>query len=256
MSGSGPCAACRKACCANYTVSINGCDAWIIAKGLHLPLESFLVYFPVNEDCDRGFLLEPAGTRYEIALDKVGHYQKGNPCVFWVDMANGGGRCGIYPYRPMVCQTYPAYHDRGTVVLRNDVLCPEGAWNLAGMDLPVYRQRLYRFRMEQDVYACVVSRWNDAVDRAGRTFTIREYYAALMNIYESINRWTEKVPAATFDDLCRKWGALPAASPNPLVADIAVPADDTWRSCIADLREQIGRSAPSFAEPMELAAAG
>ena len=255
MSASGPCASCRKACCANYTVSINGYDAWVIAKGLHLPLESFLVHFPVAEQNDRGFLLEPGGRRYEIALDKVGQYRKGNPCVFWVDFSNGSGRCGIYPYRPHVCQTYPAYQHEGTVVLRNDVLCPEGAWNLAGMDLPVFRQRLYRFRMEQDIYTYVVSGWNDAVARAGRTFPIRDYFTALMNIYEGINRWTEAVPREALTELSRMWGAMSPASPNPLFADIGEPDDHQWRFSIAGLREQISRSAPCFAESRELAAA-
>lgn len=255
MSASGPCASCRKACCANYTVSITGYDAWVIGKGLHLPLESFLVYFPVAEKNDRGFELEPKGVHYEIALDKVGQYRKGHPCVFWVDLANGGGRCGIYPYRPMVCQTYPAYHEQGTVVLRNDVLCPEGAWNLTGMDLPVFRQRLYRFRMEQDVYTYLVSGWNDCVERAGRTFAVGEFYTALMNVYEGINRWATGVPPDVLNDLIRRWGAMPPALPNPLFADIAAPGDEVWRASISDLRVQIRDAAPWFVESMELAAA-
>ena len=255
MSASGPCASCRKACCANYTVSITGYDAWVIAKGLHLPLDSFLVYFPVTEKNERGFVLEPNGPRYEIALDKVGQYRKGNPCVFWVDLENGGGRCGIYPYRPMVCQTYPAYQDQDTVALRNDVLCPEGAWNLTGMDLPIFRQRLYRFRMEQDVYAYLISGWNDSVERAGRTFTVLEYYTALMNVYEGVNQWTTRVPADAMNDIVRRWGAMPAAQPNPLFADIAPNGDGVWRSAIGDLRERIRQAAPWFVESSELVAA-
>lgn len=256
MSGSGPCASCRKACCANYTVSINGYDAWVIGKGLHLPLESFAIYFPVAEQNDSGFILEPGGSRYEIALDKMGQYRKGNFCVFWVELSNGGGRCGIYPYRPMVCQTYPAYQQQEMVVLRDDVLCPEGVWNLVGMDLPVFRQRLSRFRMDQGIYTCIVSQWNDAVERAGRTFTIREYYTAIMNVYESINRWAEGISREALDDLSRKWGEMPEASPNPLFADTASADDDEqWHSSIAALREQIRRSAPVFAEQRKLAAA-
>jgi Fe-S-cluster containining protein len=255
MSASGPCASCRKACCANYTVTITGYDAWVIAKGLHLPLESFLVYFPIGDQNERGFALEPNGAHYEVALDKVGQYRKGNPCVFWVDLGNGGGRCGIYPYRPMVCQTYPAYHDQGTVALRNDVLCPEGAWNLTGMDLPVFRRRLYRFRMEQDIYAYLVSGWNDNVERTGRTFTVTDFYTMLMNVYEGIHRWTMRVPEDAMDGIVRRWGAMQLSSPNPLFADIAAPGDDVWRSAIADLRGRIQESAPWFVESRELVAA-
>jgi Fe-S-cluster containining protein len=256
MSAPGPCASCRKACCANYTVSVTGYDAWVIAKGLHLPPDSFLVYFPAAEKNERGFLLEPKGTRYEIALDKVGPYRKGNPCVFWVDLGNGGGgRCGIYPYRPMVCQTYPAYQDQDTVALRNDVLCPEGAWSLTGMDLPVFRQRLYRFRMEQDVYTYLTWAWNDSVERAGRTFSVVDFYTALMNVYEGVNRWTTRVPPDAMNEIVKRWGAMPPAAPNPLFADLAATGDHVWRSAISDLREQIRQSAPWFVEARELVAA-
>ncbi len=255
MNGSGPCASCRKACCTSYTVSINGYDAWVIGKGLHLSLESFLVYFPVAEQNDRGFLLEPGGKRHEIALDKVGQYRKGNPCVFWLELSNGSGRCGIYPYRPMVCQTYPAYQQQEIVVLRDDVLCPDGAWNLVGMDLPVFRQRLSRFRMEQDIYAYIVSGWNDAVERTGRTFTIREYYTALMNVYGSISQWKEGLSRDVLNNLLRKWGESPSTSPNPLFADMASAGDDEqWRLSITALRQQIKHAALLFVESRECVA--
>lgn len=254
MSGPGPCGSCRKACCANYTVSINGYDAWLIGKGLHLPLESFLVYFPVGEENDRGFLLEPGGKRYELALDKVGEYRKGNPCVFLVELPGGGGRCGIYPYRPMVCQTYPAYRQEEIVVLRDDVLCPEGAWNLVGMDLPLFRQRLSHFRMEQEIYAYIVSGWNEAVERAGRTFTIRAYYTALMNLYEGIDRWRKDFSPEALNDLSRQWGERPSTSPNPLVADLtSAGSDERWSAAIAALRQRIKNDAPLFAESRESA---
>ena len=257
MSGSGPCSSCRKRCCTNYTVSITGHDAWVIGKGLHLPLESFLIYFPVTEKNDRGFLLESGGQRHEIALDKVGQYQKGNPCVFWVELASGGGRCGIYSSRPMVCQTYPAYQQQEMVVLRDDVLCPEGAWNLVGMDLPVFRQRLSRFRMEQDIYAYIVAGWNRAVERGGRAFSIREYYTALMNVYEHLHRWMESITPDARGSLAREWGEMHPSAPNPLFADVASPeADGQWHALVAALRESIRRSAPWFAESRELVSAG
>ncbi len=256
MNGSSPCGACRKRCCTQYTVSINGYDAWVIGRGLHLPLESFLVYFPVTEQNERGFLLEPEGSRYEIALDKVGQYQKENPCVFWVELENGGGRCGIYAYRPMVCQTYPAYQRQDMVVLRDDVLCPEGAWNLVGMDLPVFRRRLSRFRMEQDIYAYVVAGWNTAVGREGRTFDIREYYAALMSIYESLNRWVECALADVHDHVARNWGEMDPTAPNPLFADIvSQDEDEQWHAAVTGIRECIGRATPWSTGSREVIAA-
>ena len=141
------------------------------------------------------------------------------------------------------------------MALRNDVLCPEGAWSLTGMDLPVFRQRLYRFRMEQDVYTYLISGWNDSVERAGRAFAVAEYYSALMNVYEGVNRWTTRVPADAMNEIVKRWGAMPPASPNPLFADIAGTGDHVWRSAIGDLREQIHQAAPWFVEARELVAA-
>jgi Fe-S-cluster containining protein len=220
---SGPCSSCRKRCCTSYTVSITGYDAWVIGKGLHLPLESFLVYFPVTEQNDRGFLLEPGGTRYEIALDKVGRYQKGNPCVFWVELASGGGRCGIYSCRPRVCQTYPAYQLEEMVVLRDDVLCPEGAWNLVGMDLVQFRQRLSQFRMEQDLYAYAVSEWNRLVERGGVPRSIRDYYTYVMNLYDRIDRFLGTLEVGALAEAVQQWGEAHPSRPNPLVADLSTP---------------------------------
>ena len=256
MSGASPCAACRKRCCANYTVSINGYDVFVISKTLHLLPESYLIYFPVTDRNERGFLLDPGGNRYEIALDKAGHYQKGNPCIFWIELSHGGGRCGIYSHRPMVCQTYPAYQQQEIVVLRDDVLCPEGAWNLAGMELGTFRERLSRFRMQQDIYAYIVAAWNDAIERANRRMTVREYYTALLNIYESLDRWTADIPSEERNDFVRKWGGLPPASPNPLFADTASSEDDPrWRLFIAALREHIRGAAPWFAEARKVGSA-
>lgn len=253
MSGSGPCSSCRKRCCTSYTVSITGYDAWWIGKGLFMPLESFLVYFPVSEQNERGFLLDPNGPRHEIALDKVGSYQKGNPCVFWVELVHGGGRCGIYPYRPLVCQTYPAYQSEETVVLREDVLCPEGAWNLVGMDLPVFRERLSRFRMQQDIHAYVVAGWNRSVDREEASRSITEFFSVLMNIYEPLHRWLQTLPQGLEKMLAREWGALPAAAPNPLFADVmSAGEDESWHSALSGIRSCIHRSAPWCSEGGEI----
>jgi hypothetical protein len=199
----------------------------------------------VSAENERGFCLKPGGGRYEIAVDKVGRYQKGNPCVFWIELANGGGRCGIYPYRPMVCLTYPCYRQEEMVVLRDDVLCPEGAWNLLGMDLPVFRERLLRFQMEQDIYAYVVAGWNRAVEQQGWARGIRDYYTALMNVYERLRRYRESTPAAVQAQLIQKWGVLRPAGPNPLFADLVPPEEDEeWHAAVTAIRDFV----PWFAE--------
>ena len=237
----GPCASCRKRCCSEYTVSITGYDAWFLAKELHLPLESFLVHFPVGEGHARGFVLEPGGPSFEIALDKQGEYRKGNPCVFWLELPNGGGRCGVYAQRPRVCQTYPTYQLQDTVVLRDDVLCPSGAWNLTGMALPVFRRRLSHFRMERDIYAYFVDRWNRHVERGGRARGLGEYFVALLNVYDELARSAAESASDLGAEMVRRWAELPASAPNPLVADV-VGDDPRWRSFVNKIRDSLQRA--------------
>jgi Fe-S-cluster containining protein len=220
---SSPCSACTKRCCSNYTVSITGRDAWVIGTNLRLPLESFLVYFPVGDQVERGFRLEPGGPRFEMALDKVGGFQRGNPCIFWIDLMNGRGRCGIYAVRPHVCQTYPAYQHGDLVMLRDDVLCPEGSWSLAGMDLPLFRNRLYEFRIEQDIYSAVVAAWNEYLEREGHGQRIDLFYAHVMNAYDRIDRVRSILTPHAAARLLEAWGSRDASSPSPLLVNLGFP---------------------------------
>lgn len=246
MNAFSPCAACGRPCCANYTVSIVGVDAWIIGKRLFLPLDAFLITFPASPQNDSGFMLEPGGQRYEIALDKVGQYQKGNPCVFWMALHEGYGRCGIYPYRPLVCQTYPAYHQGEVVALRDDVFCPARSWNLMGMDVSLFRKRLYRFRMQRDLYAFAVHAWNRAIEQSGRARGLDQYYAFLMNLYERVHEASTALAAEQLKQIGDHWGARGANAPNPLFADLTEPPGvPEWRRLLLEIRDIVERcSAP------------
>jgi Fe-S-cluster containining protein len=236
---SSPCSACTKRCCANYTVSVNGYDAWLIGTRLRLPLESFLVYFVVGEEAERGFRLDAGGPRHEIALDKVGGFARGNPCVFWIDLMNGRGRCGIYAVRPHVCQTYPAYQQADVVMLRDDVLCPEGSWSLGGLDLPLFRRRTYAFRVEQDVYAAVVAAWNDQVERDARGRRIEDFYAHLMNAYDRLERLRSSFSPPVAARLLEAWGGREPTAPSPLVVDLGFPEVEEASGMLARIREAV-----------------
>jgi Fe-S-cluster containining protein len=214
---SSPCSSCTKRCCANYTVSINGYDAWLISRRLRLPLPSFLVHFPVAEGAERGFRLQQGGTCYELALDKTGGFSRGNPCIFWIDLMNGRGRCGIYGVRPLVCQTYPAYQQEDLVLLRDDVMCPEGSWTLAGMDLPLFRRRLSSFRVEQDIYAALVSAWNDQLQAGQRPSSIDAFHTHLLDTYDRLERLRGTLPVEQIARLTMAWAARDAAAASPLV---------------------------------------
>jgi Fe-S-cluster containining protein len=236
-----PCSTCNR-CCTEYTVSITGFDAWLISRRLELALPSFLVHYLVGDDAQRGFLLAPDGPRHELALSKVGTFKAGSPCVFWLELADGRGRCAVYAVRPHVCRTYPAYLQDDTVLLRDDVLCPTGSWHLAAMDLPVFRERLYRFRMEQDIYDYVVSAWNRRVDRLGAVRPLEEYYAYLMSVYDALDAVRQAVPDSASARLVATWGSRSVARPNPLVANLEGDGG-AWDGLIDSIRAVVERCA-------------
>ena len=258
MSAFSPCSSCGKGCCTNYTVSILGYDAWVIGKHLLLPLESFLITFPAKEQNEYGFLLAPGGDRYEIALDKVGKYQKGNPCIFWMPLFTDHGRCGIYPCRPLVCQTYPAYQQQEIVALRDDVYCPARSWNLAGMNVASFRGRLYRFRMERDLYAYTVRAWNRSVEGSPFQRNLSQFYAFLMNFYEHLDEARRLIPAGTFQKIVQQWGELSLSAPNPLAADLTPRnGNQEWHGFLANVRATVDHYAAAFREidrPLTVAA--
>jgi Fe-S-cluster containining protein len=247
MNAFSTCTTCGKPCCANYTVSIVGVDAWMIGKHLMLPLESFLITFPAAEHNESGFVLAPGGQHYEIALDKLGRYQKGNPCVFWIWLQQGYGRCGIYPYRPLVCQTYPAYQQEEVVALRDDVYCPARSWNLMGMDVALFRRRLYHFRMERDLYAYAVLAWNRTVEQSAAPRSLSQYYAFLMNLYERIDRVRQSIAAEQLQQMLTHWGKRSHGAPNPLVADLTPrTASFEWQRLLAKLRHAVDSYSASW----------
>jgi len=243
MTGPSPCATCSSRCCIDYVVTVTGYDAWRIATESGLGFESFLVYFALSDQTKPGFVLKPRGTRYDIALDKVGDFRKGNPCIFWMDFMNGRGRCGIYRIRPHVCQTYPAYLSHGTVLLRDDVYCPEGAWHLVAMDLPEFRGRLERFQVEQEIYAYLVDRWNRHVDLSGAQYSVRSYYAYLSEAYSEMERSRASLSPQALRAAVERWAADCEAGSSPLLANVPLHEPyERWNASIDSLRLAIERN--------------
>ena len=144
---SSPCATCTRQCCHHYTVTVTGYDAWVIARGLGMAPEQFLVIVEQREPNERGFLLDQSGSSFDIALDKAPATQPEKPCLFWFGLPSGVGRCGIYALRPYVCQTYPAFLVKGAVTRREDVLCPTPAWRDGVLQEPRWRDRLLEMQV-------------------------------------------------------------------------------------------------------------
>ncbi|MEW6233199.1 MAG: YkgJ family cysteine cluster protein [Chloroflexota bacterium] len=247
-NGYNPCAACSHThCCTHYTVNITGYDLWRIAQGFCLSPEEFLIFFTVKEPRPGTFKLDHSGQTCDIALDKAKTRAKEAPCVFWLSLPGGCGRCGIYPLRPLTCQVYPAFFRRGSVHIKPDLLCPPNAWNLAIMDLPLWREKLLRTQMEFDVYHLVVARWNAYVDSAPpqACFPVQGYCAYLMNVFTRLERVWQAVPEELWPAILSRWGEYADRQANPLTVEenegISPPG---WREFLRGIQEVVSSFLP------------
>lgn len=217
-----PCANCTLGCCRMYRVTVTGYDAWVIASGLNMAPEQFLVSVPQGAPNGYGFLLDGSGSKYEIALDKQRVESEAAPCVFWLELPGGIGRCGIYSLRPFVCQTYPAYFPAGNVVRREDVLCPDDAWRDGVLARPLWRDRLLRMQVEFDIYGLAVARWNYHVQHTAQhtPVSVLSYYTYLMNYYTRLDLIRNAVGAGEWKAMSEVWGLLCAKGASPLIEDL------------------------------------
>jgi Fe-S-cluster containining protein len=186
---------------------VTGYDAWVIASKLHLSMEQFLVFVPEQAKTATGFQLDRTETTYIIALNKQPSPRK-KPCIFLLTLPNGYDRCSIYPHRPLICQTFPTLLRHGSVAIREDLICPKGAWNVASMDLPTWRLSLLRMEMESAVYRLVVCRWNECVEKepADASYSIFQYFAYLMNAYSRLEMLRRDIPEEEITLIIRTWG--------------------------------------------------
>src|SRR5438128_1727793 len=91
------------------------------------------------------------------------------------------------------------------------------------LELHGQHPRLRRFRVEQDVYAYVVSRWNLLVQKDGAR-SIHAYYTFVMNTYDALDRLRRSLSEQRLAAAVETWGRLDSRQPNPLRADTAPAA--------------------------------
>lgn len=212
------CATCSARCCHEYTVTVTGYDVWTIATGLRLAPQQFLIHYAARPDAAGSFRLDQGDARFDIALDKIADERPHRPCVFLVELPGGGGRCGIHAHRPHVCQTYPAYLDHGVVALRDDVMCPSGAWKLSRMDVAAWREQMQDFVVQRDIYEQVVQCWNARVEaaEAGSRFSIAAYYDFLLNVYARLAAVQLALPPERWRAVVAGWNRARLEHGNPL----------------------------------------
>lgn len=212
------CATCPGRCCYEYLVTVTGFDLWNIASRLALAPGEFLAWFPTDAAVPGAFILDQGGQHFDIALDKVRDERRHRPCIFLVELPGGVARCGIHAARPHVCQTYPAHLDREVVALRDDAMCPTGAWKLGRMSVAGWRRQMREFLVHRDLYARVARAWNQRVEAAepGRCFSIDAYYDYLLNVYPGLQATIDAVGPEAWETVIEQWGAAGESGPGSM----------------------------------------
>lgn len=263
-----PCTQCDARCCYQYIVGITGFDAWRISHGMHLGWEEFLMLAKESKSTPVGFMLDKnTETTYDLMLGKVKNFEvpfttatmkKGfkpelekSACVFLINLPNGFGRCGIYDYRPGCCRTYPVGHGNGVMHLRPNLPCPPNGWNLALMDLPVWRKQGMQYDMEISLYHYLVSVWNTRLKAGSQpSYSPGDYYAFMNELYDRVvpvrnqvsdwmpiyRYWQPDDPAKLTEHPVLK-RALEALSPQPLYDEPA--PEDAWSQFVYGFVEAV-----------------
>ena len=207
---SNPCATCHIGCCYEYIVPLCGVDVWSLARAQKLPPEQFAVGYTLPETRPETFRLEKDGTMHGLALDKQGTFQLKQPCIFLVTLTGDFKRCGVYQDRPLVCQAYPMASRRGGgITLREDPLCPTGAWTRSEQLRPYWRATVQKMEMAYDVYSEVVARWNARVEATPGRATMNEYFSYLMTVYDAIAAMDAELGDAKMELVRSTWRTAP-----------------------------------------------
>lgn len=221
-----PCATCSNKCCHEYVVPVSGLDIYRIATGLHLAPEQFLVAIPQPEETAFSFRLAGMADSYELALDKAGdRLDDDRPCVFWLPVGSGSGRCGIYPYRPFACRVYPATLEGGVMVRREDVICPADAWRDNTFEAPIWRRQYLHMQCEADVYRLAVARWNYHFEHTNEAdgLALPTYLAYLMALYEKVLPILSSPGEDGWSELSEVWTDYVNTGESPLLGDVPAP---------------------------------
>jgi len=249
-----PCDSCNGRCCHYGVVPVTGYDAWAIASAQHLSMEQFLVFLP-EEERTAGFRLDQTETTYTLALNKRPSRRKHKPCIFLFSLPGGHDRCMVYPHRPLVCQTFPAFLHHGSVAIRGeDTVCPKGIWNVAAMDLPEWRLCLLRMEMESAIYHLIVSQWNECVEKgpSDAPYSVIQYFSYLMNAYNRLDRLRNSIPEEEMATIVCRWGRQATAPKGSSSQEVGRDEDEMpWQRFLTRVQEELAEFATML--PIEAA---
>jgi Fe-S-cluster containining protein len=211
------CSSCHGGCCRRYPVDLTGFDIINIVRNMMLNVSVFLEVVPVKiekpEDVEEKmksyavFKFKDSDNYFRLCLKR--HKSTLMPetfkCVFLQEWPsenstnNIAGRCGIYKFRPYICQTFPMMLDKkGLFAYIYDPatkdknfpsdnpayqICPEAlTMENFGKYMTDYKrnQTLAIFKFEKDFFAEVARQWNSQVQG-----TFDEFLLSLQKIYDN-----------------------------------------------------------------------
>ena len=222
-----PCATCGR-CCRELLVPIFGLDLWRICRRRNKTPQSVASYVEQDQPDAFGFRFLVGARTYRLVLLKQEPIAETQPCVFLEEYGDGTSRCGIYDDRPMTCRVYPMFRIGPRVLQQEESLCPPDAWaDLDELDL-TWHQNMQHTRMERDIYAEVVARWNAWVDHTSPSAPLppRLYGEYLLNVYDRLGELTESLGADALAEIVWHWARV--ASPTPSAASVSRAAEPVW----------------------------
>ena len=183
-----PCDGCSAPCCREYTIYLDGSDAYRIARTLKLPIEDFADLEVQSEPDERWAIrLDASALRYRMHLRQVPDPDPkyAGRCLFLVSVGERG-RCGIYGLRPSTCAAYPTSFSGGLVGLGDGgQYCPPDSWQLGSLDVPAFRLWHRRERQGALVFRSLVDAWNVRVDATPAPHP-RLFYRFIFSAYQEM----------------------------------------------------------------------
>ncbi len=244
---SGSCLDCRGRCCRSHYVWVTGYDIWRISTAQRLPPESFVVVGQYGgEPSPHGFCLDPNQETHYLTLDKKGRYSRFQPCVFLIELANGEGKCGVYPHRPAVCHAYPLSLMHGDAYVTRSASCPPGSLSQLEINQPALRIAPRRAYLELDLYAQVVAHWNSRIAHSrGEVYTLNEYFGYILNVFDALAVLEADTGVAEMKRVEESW-PTPPRTINPLDSVNLSISDHPWFGFFLRANEVIGSFYPKL----------
>lgn len=183
------CSSCSGRCCYDIIVRVTPFDIARLARAHDLRFDEIVRPWEEPEPSPFGLQLDGSTRRYVPILQQ--HARESGACAFLAHVSPEIKRCGVYADRPLVCRVYPFEVRVGSVDVRRDARCAEGAWDLATFDYRGKADEFETYVAENEATVRLVARWNE---RAARKERDPGFAAYLAFVESEIAAWIPGAP--------------------------------------------------------------